>query len=65
MRIIRRKEIKQKVGFTPHYCVLLEKKGQFPKRIRLGPNAVGWLESEVDAWLAERERVLEGVNADR
>jgi prophage regulatory protein len=26
----------------------------FPKPIKLGPKAVGWLESEIDAWLESR-----------
>jgi len=29
-------------------------KNQFPKPIFLGARAVGWLESEIDAWIAER-----------
>ena len=28
--------------------------GSFPKQIALGIRAVGWLESEIDAWLAVR-----------
>jgi len=32
----------------------LERDGQFPKRIQLGPMAVGWLESEVNDWIKER-----------
>jgi len=32
-----------------------EKRGEFPKRLRLGAGAVGWLESEVNAWLEERK----------
>ncbi len=47
MRIIRRRDIKDKVGFTYHYCVKLEKAGKFPRRVRLGANAVGWLEREL------------------
>ena len=34
--------------------------GGFPKPVRLGPNSVGWIAAEVDAWLeelcAERDR---------
>lgn len=26
----------------------------FPKRIKLGASAVGWLKADVDSWLAER-----------
>lgn len=31
-----------------------EKAGRFPPRRQLGPGAVGWLESEVSAWMQER-----------
>ena len=29
-----------------------EQEGRFPKRRQIGPNAVGWLESEINQWLA-------------
>ena len=32
----------------------LEKAGKFPARRRLSPGRVGWLTSEVDAWLSSR-----------
>ena len=28
----------------------LEKAGLFPKRVRLGPNSVAWVEAEIEAW---------------
>ena len=28
--------------------------GSFPQPIRLGARAVGWIESEVDAWIREQ-----------
>ena len=36
--------------------------GAFPAPIRLGPNSVGWIEGEVQAWLEERkqDRVVYG-----
>ncbi|MEL6190044.1 MAG: AlpA family phage regulatory protein [Myxococcota bacterium] len=37
----------------------MEKRGEFPKRIRLGPQSVGWLEHEIDDWLAKRSRTGE------
>jgi prophage regulatory protein len=36
--------------------------GQFPQRIKLGLRAVGWMESEVQAWLAMHAKARE---ADR
>jgi predicted DNA-binding transcriptional regulator AlpA len=32
----------------------MEKTGKFPKRILLGPSAVGWLASEVYGWLEQK-----------
>ena len=33
----------------------LMKLGEFPAKIRIGPNRTGWRLSQVMAWLAERE----------
>ena len=32
----------------------LTQRGEFPKPIRLSAGAVGWLDSEISAWLADR-----------
>ncbi len=37
----------------------LEQAGTFPKRIKLGPNRVGWLLSEVEQWIEERAQARE------
>jgi prophage regulatory protein len=34
----------------------MEEAGDFPKSIRLGRRAIGWMESEVTAWMAQRQR---------
>jgi prophage regulatory protein len=51
--IIRKRDLLKKVGCgnTTLYEWL---KKDFPKPIRLGSNSVGWLESEIDAWLQSR-----------
>lgn len=54
MRVIRRSKIHQKTGLSITQIWRLEKAGLFPKKIKLGANSVGWLESEVDAWVAAR-----------
>ena len=30
--------------------------GDFPRPFKLGPRAIGWLRSEIDAWLKSRTR---------
>jgi prophage regulatory protein len=38
-----------------------ERRGRFPKRVRVGPNTVDWIAEEIDAWIADRaaERAAE------
>jgi prophage regulatory protein len=53
-RVLREPEVARLTGRSREQRWRDERAGLFPKRIRLGPNAVGWLESEVRAWLVER-----------
>ena len=53
-RTLSKKDLKQIVLYSPQHIARLEKAGLFPKRVHLGQNRVGWLESEVLEWLQER-----------
>lgn len=53
-RIITQKELASRVPYSPVQIWRLEKAGTFPRRIKLGPNRVGWVEAEVEAWLRHR-----------
>ena len=53
-RIIRWPELQKKIGVSNVTVWRWEKDGQFPKRIRLGGNSAGWIESEVDKWIEKR-----------
>ena len=61
MRILRLPQVIEKVGYSGMHIWRLEKAGRFPRRVRLGPNSVGWVAEEVDDWIAarvaERDRV--------
>ncbi len=61
MRVLRKKEVANRVGYSAMHIWRMEREGRFPRRLQLGPNAVGWLESEVDDWISARaaERDLE------
>lgn len=54
MRILSKKALKELVLYSPQHITRLEKAGLFPKRVQLGSNRVGWVESEVLDWLQER-----------
>lgn len=53
-RILRKAKLREMVGLSDVTIWRLEKAKTFPRRVRLGGNSVGWLESEVTAWIAER-----------
>jgi len=43
--------LRRLVPYTPQHILRLEKKGKFPKRIKVGERRVGWWLHEVMAWL--------------
>ena len=54
-KIVRWAELKPILGLSRMTIYRLESAGEFPKRIQLGSgNSVGWLEHEVEQWLADR-----------
>jgi prophage regulatory protein len=53
---LRTKEICRKTGVSRWTIKRMEEAGDFPKSIRLGRRAIGWMESEVTAWMAQRQR---------
>ena len=53
MKILRWKELNKFIGLSRNTVWRLEKAGDFPKRIQFAPRSVGWLEHEIQAWLAE------------
>ncbi len=55
-KVLRRKAVREKTGYSDMHIYRLERAGKFPRRVQLGPNSVGWIESEVDEWIEERMR---------
>jgi prophage regulatory protein len=58
MKIIRPKAVIEATGLSRTTIWRLERRGDFPKRIRLGPNSTGWLEADIEQWIASRPRGL-------
>jgi len=42
------------ITYTRRHLYTLESENKFPKRVPLGENRVGWLESEIDGWIQDR-----------
>lgn len=54
--ILRRPKVENKTGLGRSSIYRLIQLGQFPKPVKLTERSVGWLESEIDQWIDERQR---------
>lgn len=53
-KILRLSNVKAKIGYSRSSIYAKISEGTFPSPIFLGPRSVGWLESEIDAWIEQR-----------
>jgi prophage regulatory protein len=53
-RIISWSTLRTIVPYTRQHILRLEAAGKFPRRIQVGENRVGWLVTEVEAWIDAR-----------
>ena len=54
-RIIRAKEVHSITGLSRTTIWRFEQQGEFPKRISLGGNSVGWRLNEINQWINNRD----------
>jgi len=55
-RLLRLPEVQRYYApYSKKHIYNLMHEGQFPQRIKIGPQRVAWRESELKAWLRERE----------
>ena len=52
--ILRRRQVEERTGLSRSSIYLRVSQGNFPKAISLGARAVGWLDTEIDAWLSQQ-----------
>jgi prophage regulatory protein len=49
--VLRIKQVMKDFNLSRSFIYRAEKAGNFPRKIRLGPRAVGYLRSDLEAWL--------------
>ncbi len=54
MKLLSKKDVREKVCYSPQHIARLEKAGKYPKRVRLGQGRVAYVEEEVDQWIEDR-----------
>ena len=52
--ILRLPDVKKRTGLSKSTIYERVSDGRFPRPIALGERSVGWIESEIDAWIAKR-----------
>ncbi len=52
-RILRVANVVDKTGLSRSQVYRLQDTGEFPRSIRLSANRVGWIESEIETWIAQ------------
>lgn len=55
--LLSKRQVAAMTGFHPEHLMRLVRQGKFPKPIKFGPStncAVRFVETEVDAWIADR-----------
>lgn len=57
--IIRLPETMRRTGLSRSQIYVLIRSGKFPRQVDLGPRIVGWIEEEVQSWIAGK------INASR
>ncbi|HWX30948.1 MAG TPA: AlpA family phage regulatory protein [Steroidobacteraceae bacterium] len=54
-RLIRFEDLPSKgISYSKTQLWRLEKRGQFPRRVPIGPGRHAWVESEIDQFIADR-----------
>jgi prophage regulatory protein len=62
LRLLRLEQVGEITGLRRSMIYQLEAEGRFPRRVKLATRAVGWVESEVQAWIAARIATRDHIN---
>ena len=60
-QILRLPEILRLTGLSRSTIYDMMRRGKFPASIQLGERAIGWLASDIDAWIEARARRARGI----
>lgn len=54
MKLLSKKQVREKVLYSLAHIARLEAAGLFPKRVPLGPGRVGYVDEEIENWIKNR-----------
>jgi prophage regulatory protein len=65
MLILRTAAVTRLTGLSRTTLWRLERQGEFPSRVRLGLNSIGWREEEIARWINSRPRGMTSSLSDQ
>ena len=63
-RYLRLPEVQAIVTYSKVHLYRMERRGDFPRRLKLGPNRVVWKLSEILAWVERKRAASATVGTD-
>ena len=51
---IRRREVEERIGLACSTIYAMMADGRFPRPVKIGRRAVGWIEEDVNKWLRNK-----------
>ena len=62
LRVLRMNETVKRTGYSRGSIYRLMAEEKFPKQIKLGARAIGWIESDVEAWILSKVSITTKEN---
>ena len=54
IKFLSNKEVLSRIPYSSVQIWRKENAGEFPRRVKLGANRVGWIESEIESWISSK-----------
>ena len=54
IQVLRRPAVERRIGLSRAQIYALMSEGSFPRPIKIGRRAVGWIEADIIAWIDEK-----------
>ena len=54
-KVIRRREVEARIGLACSTIYAMMADDKFPRPVKIGRRAVGWVEEDIDKWLSDRK----------
>jgi prophage regulatory protein len=64
LTILRVGDVAARTGLSPATIYRLTQEGKFPRQVKLGEAAAGWLDHEIDAWLEARVQERDAMSPE-